>query len=317
MSGLVAARALTEAGMGVRLFDKARGPGGRMATRRGADGAFDHGAQYFTARDPRFCARVEDWLAEGVVRVWDGRLGVAADGQVEIKPSTEDRYVGAPRMSALTRYLAVELDIAYETRVGRLEHSDGRWRLSDDRGVGLGTYDAVLAALPPVQAADLVQPSPLLLRQVEAVRMRPCWAAMVLFERPLPLVADGVFINEGPLSWAARDSSKPGRAAGERWVLHGDPGWSEAHLEEEAEAVSPTLVEGFFAAVGVAPVAPVRVRTHRWRYALAAEPLSVGCLWDGAARLGVCGDWCQNSRVEGAFLSGLEAAEKIQASYPK
>jgi hypothetical protein len=35
-----------------------------MATRRGPDGLrFDHGAQFFTARDPRFAACVEDWTA--------------------------------------------------------------------------------------------------------------------------------------------------------------------------------------------------------------------------------------------------------------
>lgn len=313
MAGLVAARDLAESGYDVRLFDKARGPGGRMATRRGKDGLFDHGAQYFTARDPRFRARVDAWLQEGVVQAWDGRLGVAVAGEVQIKPSSEKRYVGAPRMSALTRHMAVDLDIVYENRVGGLERAGDRWRLYDHRGVGLGTYDVVLMALPPTQAADLVRPSSLLLRQLEGVRMRPCWAAMALFEQPVPLEADGVFINEGPLSWAARDSSKPGRAPGERWVLHGDPAWSETHIEEEAGTVAPILVDGFFTAVGLARPAQVQVQAHRWRYALAAEPLAVGCLWDGEMRLGCCGDWCHKSRVEGAFLSGIEAAQKIKA----
>ena len=41
-------------GWAVTVFDKGRGPGGRLATRRADDLRFDHGAQYFTARDPRF-----------------------------------------------------------------------------------------------------------------------------------------------------------------------------------------------------------------------------------------------------------------------
>ncbi|MEF8717273.1 MAG: NAD(P)-binding protein [Candidatus Accumulibacter necessarius] len=52
-----APRALQRAGLEVSLFDKSRGPGGRMSTRRGDDWQCDHGAQYFTARHPAFPRR--------------------------------------------------------------------------------------------------------------------------------------------------------------------------------------------------------------------------------------------------------------------
>ena len=55
ISGLSCADRLREAGFDLVVFDKARGPGGRMATRRveTAQGIahLDHGAQYFTVRD--------------------------------------------------------------------------------------------------------------------------------------------------------------------------------------------------------------------------------------------------------------------------
>ena len=64
VAGLSAARALVDRGHQVIVFEKARAPGGRVATSRlrgiempravaGSTLAFDHGAQYFTARDPR------------------------------------------------------------------------------------------------------------------------------------------------------------------------------------------------------------------------------------------------------------------------
>ena len=50
MSGIACARALQAEGVPVRLIDKGRGIGGRMATRRtavaGKTITFDHGAQY-------------------------------------------------------------------------------------------------------------------------------------------------------------------------------------------------------------------------------------------------------------------------------
>jgi predicted NAD/FAD-dependent oxidoreductase len=50
LSGLVAARPLVDHGHRVQVVEKARDPGGRMATRRTDSYAFGHGAQYFTVR---------------------------------------------------------------------------------------------------------------------------------------------------------------------------------------------------------------------------------------------------------------------------
>ena len=50
---------------------------------------------------------------------------------------------------------------------------------------------------------------------------------------------------------------------------------------------------------------------HRWRYASVTKPLAIGMLWDGALKLGVCGDWCQDGRIEGAYLSGQAVAGRL------
>ncbi|MEM6337960.1 MAG: FAD-dependent oxidoreductase, partial [Bacteroidota bacterium] len=127
----------------------------------------------------------------------------------------------------------------------------------------------------------------------------------------LPLDVDGAFVHDSPLSWVARNTSKPGRPEPETWVLHASPEWSTAHLEEEKDAVAPQLLEAFFEAAGIAPVEPAFATAHRWRYAQVGNPLNEGCLWDQATRLGVAGDWCNGSRVEGAFMSGFLLAEKL------
>ena len=70
IAGLLAARTLQERGLQVTVLDKGRGVGGRMATRRIGSAVFDHGAQFFTARDPRFQALVNSWLAAEVAAEW-------------------------------------------------------------------------------------------------------------------------------------------------------------------------------------------------------------------------------------------------------
>jgi len=50
---------------------------------------------------------------------------------------------------------------------------------------------------------------------------------------------------------------------------------------------------------------------HRWRHGTADPPLAIGAIHDRDARITLCGDWCKGSRIEDAFLSGLEAANAI------
>lgn len=86
MAGLTCGQRLFANGHKVQLFDKGRGPGGRISSRRvDVDGEtlhFDHGAQYFTARDERFVRQVEDWEADGIVARWP--------------MSKDDAWVGTP-----------------------------------------------------------------------------------------------------------------------------------------------------------------------------------------------------------------------------
>ena len=53
LAGLIAAGRLRDAGRDVVVFDKGRRPGGRANTREHDVHRFDHGAQFFTVRDPR------------------------------------------------------------------------------------------------------------------------------------------------------------------------------------------------------------------------------------------------------------------------
>ena len=68
IAGLSAAQALTEAGHVVQIFDKSRGSGGRMSSKRSDAGALDMGAQYFTARDRRENIRRSAEVAESSCR---------------------------------------------------------------------------------------------------------------------------------------------------------------------------------------------------------------------------------------------------------
>ncbi|MFO0442069.1 MAG: NAD(P)/FAD-dependent oxidoreductase [Betaproteobacteria bacterium] len=308
IAGISCARQLRDAGHAVRVFDKSRGIGGRMATRRGESGTFDHGAQYFTARELRFRALVEALGASGVVAPYRGRIVHWSGGSVTPVSGLEPRYVGVPGMPALCKALAQDLDIAAGVTVTALEREGGSWTVRAGEVEESG-FDAVALALPAVQALPLSVVVPGIAARVAQGRHQPCWALLACFDAPLPVDFDAAFIEGADLGWIMRDSSKPGRAPGERWVLHATAAWSQANLELEAAVVLPLLLEALRAVVPAAPPA-AQARAHRWRYAL-SPGLGSGCLFDAGERFGACGDWCADGRVEGAWLSGRELGDRL------
>lgn len=316
ISGLVCARTLLDHGVETIVFEKSRGVGGRMATRRTAEGpAFDHGAQYFTARDERFRRYVESWCADGIVAEWQGRICSIGAGHIEEKSSAIPRYVGVPGMNSVCRHLASDLNIVFNTRVEPPTGTEGPWQLYDETSRDLGRFDYLISSAPAAQTATLMSAVPKVARPAATVNMAGCWAVMLAFDSPLPLEFDGAFVQDSALSWVARNSSKVGRnAENEAWMLHASPQWTGDSVEAEPDKVARELTEEFWNVTGLPPRQPRLTLAHRWRYALPTEPLAERCLFDEQRRAGACGDWCSGPRVEGAFLSGMAIAGCVLSS---
>ncbi len=318
ISGLACARILADHGFTVRVFDKGRGVGGRMSTRRAPGGRqFDHGAQYFTARDERFRRYVMAWRERGVVAEWEGRIATVAPGRLIEPPERKNetqRFVGVPGMSAVCRHLASDINVETGVRVTGLESAAEGWRLAAEDGRDRGRWDAVVVAIPAQQAAVLLAGHSHLSQTAGTAVAAPCWVVMVQYEEPLNTGFDAAFVHDSPLSWVARNSSKPGRVGeGDSWVLHAGPEWSREYLEETPEIAAGRLMAAFAELVGPRGAEPAYVNAHRWRYALPEDPLADRCLWDGRIFAGACGDWCGGPRVEGAFLSGAAMAGRLMA----
>ena len=310
IAGLSCATVLRQAGMRVSLFDKSNGPAGRMSTRRGDTWECDHGAQYFTARDPDFRAEVARWEAAGVAGRWQPKIKVFDGLSLQDRVSTLERFVGVPRMTSPARLLADSLDLTCQATIQELKQHPEGWSLrSAEHGWLSERFDTVLLAVPAPQAAPLlsvIAPEFSLLAQ--GANMRGAWAMMLHYAAPLDLPFDAVFVNHGPLRWLARNSSKPGRSGDETWLLHASAEWSEAHIEDHADSVAATLLAAF-AQLGGPP--PQAWSAHRWRYADTEPALEVGCLWDAEANLGLCGDWLNGGKVQGAWLSGWALGKRV------
>jgi renalase len=309
IAGLSAAAALRARGEEVVVFERARGPGGRATTRRvdgiempkaahGATLAIDHGAQYFSVRDPRFQSAVDGWLRDRVVAPWDGRIvSFDSEGWEDLATETT-RYVGLPGMSAVAEAMAEGLDVGYGQRIESI-HSL------------VSEFDRVILAVAADQARPLVAHVPELSAPLAAVVTRPCWAVLAAFEERVAARFDGAFVHGSPLGWVARNQSKPKREwKVEAWVLHATTSWSQAHVDDDPEVVGSFLMEAFHDLIPQGLPHAFYATAHRWRSAMADPPLAVGAIQHGQITL--CGDWCLGSRIEDAFLSGLQAAKATE-----
>jgi hypothetical protein len=314
LAGLRAAAVLADHGHRVTVYEREALPGGRLGGLIWKTESVDAGAQYFTARDPRFRRHVASWEAEGFVSRWDGALAALKNpGDHRPVKNTIVRYVARPDMRQLAVHLAAGLNVRYGAKVERLVPESGGWRPALAAGGPQGRCEAVLMATPPHQAQALLPDGSSLAAVTASVKMQSCWALMAVFDQPLDLAFDGIFFNAGPLSWAARNASKPGRAPQEIWMLHGARGWPHEAQSISADAVAAQMLAAFFEYTALSPVPPAHLQYRYWTAAAARNPLDQGCLWHQEERLGICGDWCARSRVEGAFLSGTAAAGRLLA----
>ena len=311
VAGLNAGRQLEAAGMDVVLFEKARGASGRLSTRRSDFGAFDHGAQYFTARDEEFRNQVEAWLADGVVERWAGRIVRLSGGGESTEGSPVERYVGCPGMSAVARDLRGDLNISLGVRIESVKRVGERWTLTAHDGSEFPGFDLLVMAVPAPQAVPFLSSVPEFDREVRLVNMAPCHAVMVRFKESYDPEFDAAFVDSDTLSWVARNSSKPGRGPEACWVLHSTVEWSASNLDADASDVTRSLLLAFQEAVGSALPPTDFSAMHRWLLSRALDPLRSGPLWDSEQSLGVCGDWTLGDRVEDGYMSASRLVRRI------
>lgn len=318
LSGASAGQALARQGASVVIFDKGRGPGGRCATRRHDAYVFDHGAQYFTARDPRFRGQVAAWVRAGAADRWRLRIGELKDG--EYTPTRRsDLWVGRPGMNDLARNMLEGLDVRFDTQVQAIDRGPDGWTVAPVSGDVQRGFDQLLVTVPAPQVHSLLhQYYPEASHAAEAAIMLPCWTLMLAFhDDPIDLPFDAAKVTgEGPISWMARNSSKPRRPdnGADCWVVQANHDWSRKYIELTRSEATETLLSEFAQLCKQCSTSisgPTHATAHRWRYALAMSQTTRPCMIEPEAGLAVAGDWLSGGRIENAWLSGLAAAQAL------
>ncbi|RZA09360.1 MAG: flavin containing amine oxidoreductase-like protein [Proteobacteria bacterium] len=320
LSGLHLANRLA-AGAEIVVFEKARGVGGRMATRRFENFSFDHGANFFTARSPEFKSFLKPSVASGLAQEWKGKVITLAKGK---KPGKrfwyEPHYVGCPGMNFLCKQLAEGITVRTSCEVGPLaEKVDGQWPLFNIQGGALGSFDLVISTAPPAQTLRLFGPHLPANAGMRGEKFVACYALLVGLPTPWKQSWMAAKVQDSPFEWISVDSRKPGRDQSlTALVAHTGSHWAEAHVDSDQEEIQRILGQELESLIPLKLESAAYLSLHRWRYATLEKAHdefdAEAPFYDPTLQLACAGDWCTRSNVEHAWLSADRLASQIIAS---
>jgi renalase len=312
IAGLTAARELSGAHR-VTVFEKSRGFGGRIATRRSGDFEFDHGAQFISAQTTAFRKFLDELRDEGAIANWPASFVEIRRDRIHARRQWGDDYphfVGVPGMSAIGRHVALDLDVRLETPVRCVARDGESWQLLGDGQELLGAFDWVISTAPAAQTADLFA-STSLAALAGKIRMEACFALLLGFSEAPELDWQAALVHEADISWISVNSSKPGRPAEPTLVVHSTNAWADEHLDDQVEAVQQHLAAELLRVAGIDADTATFAALHRWRYANVDRRTGDPYALDAEQRVAACGDWFVRGRVEGAFTSAAALAARL------
>lgn len=305
MAGVAAAAQLASRGIAVVVLDKGRRPGGRMATRTIGQARFDHGAQHFSVRSEEFRSAVNEWLADDVVIPW-----YQSQSRTNPDRGIETRHAGKDGMRSIVEHLASSLDVRTGVEVDRIDVDRTAAQVYSAEGE-VFPASAVIVTPPAPQTLGLLARSGLgrdggILKELARIPYEVCLAVMATLQTGADLPDGHATPDGGPVAWVA-DNQHKGVSPVASVTIHSTPQFGAEERDAAPERWVEVLTSSAADRLGLAVESAVG---HRWLYSRPERALDVGAIATPAAvPLVLAGEVFAGARVEGAFLSGMRAAE--------
>lgn len=304
-AGAACVSVLRSRGADFCVFEKSRGVGGRMCTRRVSDALpeqnlfYDHGCPQFQ-------------LSAALLKTLSDLVGPQT-----IKQTGDGEWVSVPSMPQLVKDLLGSAPVQTNCEIDVITGETGAWYLLEkqkDTSEGPrrhGPFDKVVLTAPAPQTLNL-------LRNIEhtwatplrAVQYSPCW----VFLASLPLDPKTEVLPSSVFSEIRCQNLKQGRTlinGISSWVAYTNPVWSQQFLELEQSEALAILNAEFIASLRVKPDRFIHASAHRWRFAQVVQSLEATMLHDPLRSIHYAGDACLGGGVAGALSSGLKVGNLI------
>lgn len=295
----------------ITVFEKSRGVGGRLATRRAEPYVFDHGAQYFTAKTFEFQSFIRPLLKERVIKVWEPIVAEISGNKILRKyswPEDTPHYVGVSSMNAVAKHFLKDSAVLLNNNIDQVVKKNNQWELYSS-GACLGSYDWVISTAPAEQSRCLlgnhIEPG------FAFPNMQACYSMMLGYDKKPKVGFDVATIANKDISWISKNHTKPHRPDNFSLLVNSTNTWADKNLEIEPETAINHLYSELSEIIDTKTTMPEHKAIHRWKYANIVRQDGPKYYLTKNENLAMCGDWFIKGTVESAFLSAYHLGHMI------
>ena len=298
----------------VKVFEKSRGVGGRMSTRKEIPFIFDHGAQFFKIKTTHFKNFLSELFSQQIIKPWSFRLAYF-NGQdlkkIKLIKDADKFFVGVPNMDSIIKYLSKNCNVILNTKIERIIKENDKWNLYDQDRKSYGLYDWVVLSLPAQQSLELISEKVSFYPLVKKIKMKGCFSLMIGMNKSLSLNYDAALIANEDIAWLAINNSKPCRMNNYCLLINSSYEYADRNMNTSKNKVLKHMLNISSKLINYDLFESTMIKIHQWRYVEAKCSPIENFFVDHKEKVAVCGDWFVNSRVEGAFISANELSKEI------
>ncbi len=317
ISGLAAGKYLNDRGLLVKILDKGKAVGGRMATKRleykNDKLVFDYGARFIEPDRKEFKNFTKNLLEKEIARIWH----VAHYNDKSEKFDVSEKYSGIKSMREIALHLAGGLNISSNSRVEHIYWEDNRWNIIS----GDSRYKAksLLLTMPNPQALQLLDASGISMPhkiklELETVKYEKSITALLILDGESGIKGEGgLKFSEGPVAFITDNNLKGINKAHTAVTVEMSYSFSSQywdHSEAELAGHITTLASSMLNSN------VVDYHIHRWRYSKPSNFYSKRFEFiEQPGPLYLAGDSFLGDNLESAYLSGNQAAKNLHEKF--
>lgn len=296
------------------IFEKSRGLGGRMATRRANPYQFNHGTQYFKIENKEFKDFLYPLIKNKIIKPWKvNRIEVFNKEVIKkVKIINNKYYTPVNKMNSVVKYLARNnFFIKLLCKIEKIEKKNDKWFIFDTDFTSYGPYDWLFFTIPPNQVIDIIYKNFRFLDCIKKISMRSCYSVMLGFDEIKSFDFDiALFKDEDIHSMSIYKKYKTNKEYSSI-IINSSYNFAEQNINSCKDKISDYLIKQVSDSLKYELNNFVHTSIHFWKYAMLEKRNNLGSLLDEEKKVVVCGDWCTNGKVEGAFLSAKDATRKF------
>ena len=296
------------------VFEKSRGVGGRMATRRAEPYQFNHGAQYFKIENKEFKDFLQPLILNKIIKPLEVNQIEILNKEVikRTKIYNKQYFTAESKMNSVVKYLINNnFSIKLLCKIEKIIKENDKWFVIDSGQVSFGPYDWLIITIPPNQAKEILYNNFKFLDIIKKIKMRSCYSLMLGFDKFEEFDFDTALFLDEDIQWLSIRKIILENKEYYNLLINSSYNFAEQNINGSKDKISNYLIKQVSDILKCELNNYEHKALHFWKYAMSEKNNNLGSLFDEDFKIIVCGDWCMNGKVEGGFLSAKNAANKL------